>query len=758
MVEALGSSLTFPNGGGVSALAKGDFNGDGKLDLAVTQSTNVAGVGGRDFISVMLGRGDGTFMSAKDIAILSGQGILAQDVNADGKLDLLLVSPKPSAVLVFIGRGDGTFADAMTTDLSQPIRGDLQAADLNGDSRMDLAVLNSNNSVSTLIGNGDGSFNAAVEHSVGDGPQDLAIADVNGDGRPDLVVASYASASIETLLNSGQGEFLPAMTSHTRADTTGLFVGNFDRDDKPDIVFSANAGPQFFSMAFMKGNGDGTFQTPAAADYLPIQYGPNRGRAENRATDLDGDGHSDVVWVGQDNLVTVGLGDGAGRFSTSFWVASPGPGTDSTQLDGNPGRAVVVGDFNGDGRRDLAIGSAQSNPRPGGVSVLLGNAGGTFQAARSYPSQRRWSGIDRTTTLADFNGDGMPDLATITDPLDLIPGNADGTFGRSFAAIGHVAGPGEFYNTLKTADFDRDGKPDLAWLATGGVQGGPGPRHFVAWGAGKGTFAGPLALPPRVGDWGGRNIALGDFNKDGYPDLAIWTAELYGHTAEIGIYQYDPARPRTFSSRPVLVIGPTTGTTGKGPGIVAADFDGDGNLDLVAHSGVTNSPFEPRKERLLLFRGHGDGTFDAAKVVGSGLPEIVEFAAADLNGDGKADLVGVGGYAYVLLGNGDGTFASQIAYPASNGPVALKLIDMNGDGLTDIVAGAYSGTVSVLRGRGDGTFAAGQSFAIGAIGALTVDAGDLNGDGLPDLVVGHSGTNKIHFTVLLQIPAAASGR
>ncbi|MBM3945500.1 MAG: VCBS repeat-containing protein, partial [SAR202 cluster bacterium] len=291
------------------------------------------------------------------------------------------------------------------------------------------------------------------------------------------------------------------------------------------------------------------------------------------------------------------------------------------------------------------------------------------------------------------------------------------------------------------------------FLATDGVQGGPLPRHLVGFGNGNGTFALQATLLPRVADWGGRNMAVADFDRDGYLDLAIFTKALYGNAAEVGIYLNNGAAGRGFTAAPVLDIGPVSGTTIPGAGIAAADFNRDGLLDIVVHSGVTNDPFEgSSNDRLLLFTGRGDGTFNAASVVGTGLPEVDEFAAGDLNGDGRMDLVGIGGSVWVLMGNGDGTFAEQVAYGAGGNPVALQLIDMNGDRVLDIAAGATNGAFSVLRGNGNGTFQDAQLFAIGMVGALTVSVGDLNGDGLQDVVVGHPSTNRNSFTVLIQQP------
>ena len=134
---------------------------------------------------------------------------------------------------------------------------------------------------------------------------------------------------------------------------------------------------------------------------------------------------------------------------------------------------------------------------------------------------------------------------------------------------------------------------------------------------------------------------------------------------------------------------------------------------------------------------------------------MVEFVPGDLDRDGNMDIVGAGGgAAHVLIGKGDGTFSDHVAYGTAGAINTIKLADMNGDGILDIVAGG--GNLAVFSGRGDGTFREPQKFAVGLATVRTVDVGDLDGDGSPDVIAGHTGTGaaRNYFTVLIQRPPA----
>src|SRR5881397_2620325 len=170
------------------SVAVGDFNGDGRLDLAVTNASSYDVPG---TVSVLLGNGDGTFQSALSFAVGSNPlSVAVGDVNGDGRLDLAVANYYSNDVSVLLGNGDGTFQPARTFRVGT-YPSSVVVGDFNGDGRPDLAVANGNsNDVSVLLGNGDGTFQPALSFAAGTAPVSVAVGDINGDGRPDLAVAN----------------------------------------------------------------------------------------------------------------------------------------------------------------------------------------------------------------------------------------------------------------------------------------------------------------------------------------------------------------------------------------------------------------------------------------------------------------------------------------------------------------------------------------------------------------------------------------
>ena len=321
-----------------------------------------------------------------------------------------------------------------------------------------------------------------------------------------------------------------------------------------------------------------------------------------------------------------------------------------------------------------------------------------------------------SVVVADVNRDGKPDLVVVQDnspnSIGILLGNGDGTFQSpvSYDSGGNFA-------AVAVADVNRDGKPDLV-IANGcgdvncSTEGSVG----VLLGNGDGTFQPVVTYP----GFGGRQLAVGDFNGDGNPDLVV---------------------VNPFSSNSISVLIGNGDGTSQGPvtydpggddtdGVTIADVNRDGRADLiVANGGGT----------IGVLLGNGDGTFQPAVTYssgGRGFPETDSPVVADLNGDGKPDLI-VGNWASgtvgVLLGNGNGTFQPVVTYSGVSEPETVAVADVNGDGVPDVLmVGANSG-VGVLLGNGNGTF---QPLKFQLVeGAQSLGVADLNGDRKPDLAV-----------------------
>ena len=222
------------------SIAVGDFNRDGKLDLAVGNWTS-------NNVSVLLGNGDGTFQAAVDYATGSEpESVAVGDFNGDGKLDLVISNCLSSNVSVLLGNGDGTFQAAVNYGTGSD-SSSVAVGDFNGDGKLDLAVSNSSTSddnVSVLLGNGDGTFQPAVNYGVGVSPRALALGDFNGDGKIDLVTANIDSNNVSVLFGNGDGTFRASVDypGGPLPLPESLAVGDFNGDGRLDLAVPTTRG------------------------------------------------------------------------------------------------------------------------------------------------------------------------------------------------------------------------------------------------------------------------------------------------------------------------------------------------------------------------------------------------------------------------------------------------------------------------------------------------------------------------------------
>ncbi|MGB8579318.1 MAG: Ig-like domain repeat protein [Candidatus Sulfotelmatobacter sp.] len=353
-------------------------------------------------------------------------------------------------------------------------------ADLNGDGKPDVVVTNISGTVSVFLGNGDGTFQPAVSYDASSpgpqvGPSSIAIADVNGDGKADLIVTTWfgcfpsgctGNGSVDVLLGNGDGTFQPAVDYDSGGfDADSVAVADLNGDGKLDLVvgnWCGGSGTCSAAVTVLLGNGDGTFQSA-------VPYGSVVGGVLSVAiADLSGDGKLDVLAAyygpccGPTGITGVLTGKGDGTFQPGASYAGVGGGS------------VTVGDVNGDGKPDLIVTypcEDTSFCNNSTVGVMLGNGDGTFQPQVAYNSGGYQAA---SVAIADIDGDGKPDLLvangcgyfnSISSPcasgtVALLRGNGDGTFQPAT-----IYGSGGFY-ALSIAPADLNGGGRLDALVT----------------------------------------------------------------------------------------------------------------------------------------------------------------------------------------------------------------------------------------------------------------------------------------------------
>jgi uncharacterized protein (TIGR03437 family) len=650
------------------------------------------------------------FFAALTLADMNGDGIpdlIALELETGG----LAIPPTAAVISIFSGNGDGTFQPGKSEEVGSAISlsaPSFAVGDINGDGKLDLAVgwnSISNGAVTVVPGNGDGTLAKPLASSLSyqSFPGSLALADLNGDGRLDLVVA------------------------------TGVF-----QDRSLNAFYSS-------SVAVAVGNGDGSFQ---GSSFFPVLAFPStRATAQVAVGDLNGDGDPDIVTA----QGTILFGDGRGGFPSRADYATSASGP------------VTLGDFDGDGNVDIIMGSGNPTALLGdqnsSATVLFGEGNGAFTAAPvSFAAVGDASAIGQSIITADFNRDGIPDLALengIGEFAAILVGKGDGTFSQSFRV--DFLPSGSAPKSIATADFDGDGSPDLAVLL-----GAPAPNTQgevqVFHGNGDGTLSSPLSLPITLA-LNPQFLIAADLNGDGIQDLAM-SAEGEG-CVWLGNGDGTFRNPIPFAAG-----------TSEITSMAVGDFNGDGKTDLALARRAAGS--------ITLMLGNGDGTFGTGSNLEVSIPSSDPgqaplgpnvLIAADFNGDGTLDLVTTfanyqdlaeGGIA-ILLGNGDGTFETPtlISAPA----FSLAVADLNGDKIPDLIAGLSGRAagaapgIAVLIGNGDGSFQPSVQILTspppapdGSAGMIDIAVADFNHDGAPDVAFGLSSIGVAAFLNLAQPP------
>ncbi|HZM85719.1 MAG TPA: FG-GAP-like repeat-containing protein [Blastocatellia bacterium] len=704
---------TSPEGAGSQPLsvAVGDFNLDGKADLATANS-------GSNNVTILLGDGTGNFNQPATSPEGAGTAVsvAAGDFNLDGKPDLATANFGSNNVTILLGDGTGNFTPAATS----PEGAGSDAAwvavgDFNLDRRPDLAVANfSSSNVTILLGDGTGNFTqpATSPEASGSGPAFVAVGDFNLDGRPDLATANATSDNVTILLGDGTGNFNQAATSPEAVGDIpqSVAVGDFNLDGKPDL---ATGNSDSNNVTILMGDGTGNFN-PAATSPEPVGSFPSA----VAAGDFNLDGKPDLAVANYvSNNVTILIGDGMGNFT---------PAATSPEGAGGATAAIAAGDFNLDGRPDLATANFGSN----NVTILLNTC-----TARTCPtnftqpatSPEGAGGGANSVAHGDFNNDGRPDLATANNGsanVTILLGDGTGNFTQPATSPEAV---GNLPVSVEAGDFNRDGRPDLAVSNQGSS------NMTILLGDGTGNFTQPATSPEGTGGISG-SVAVGDFNGDGRSDIVV----THFFTDDLSILIGDGTGNFTVASASAVGDSPSD--------VAVGDFNLDGRPDLA----VANQ----RSDNVTILIGNGTGNFTAAstspEAAGDGAHSV---AVGDFNLDGRPDLATANlfsGDVTILLGDGTGNFTPASTSPESAGDFSqsVAVADFNLDGRPDLaVANSGSANVTILTGDGTGNFTQPATSPEGAGPAVSVAVGDFNLDGRPDLATANYNSGNV--TILL---------
>jgi hypothetical protein len=697
---------TGPNRSSPWSVAVGDFTGDGKLDI-VTANHDYSAT--PNTLSVLLGNGDGTFQAPRTLTlpgvfppgyngstplVQSVESVAVGDMNHDGKLDLVVTAQTSfrlsngtwvyyGYVDVLLGHGDGTFAPAMAFAVGTNADR-IALADFNDDGNLDVAV--ESQGVSVLLGKGDGTLGAPTLYAAGVSPGSLAVGDFNGDGKLDLVTTNYTSDSLSVLMGNGDGTFLPAVNlSLDGSSPSGKYtqqpeavvVGDLNHDGKLDLAVTANT----------------SFYGPVPGQWGPYGYYP-----------------PSYGWSVPQATVDVLLGEGDGTFTEAAMVP----------LNGSHAWALTTGDFNSDTFPDLAVADLWANT----VSVLLNGADWSTTlppssfAVSGFPSSTM-AGVSGSFTVTALNADGTTDTG-FTGTVHFTSSDGQGALPADYTFKASDAGVHTFSAILKTA-----GTQSLT-AADGSITGGETGITVAP------AAANHLEVTAPAGSTAGNALSVTVTALDPYNNLATGyagTVSFASSDARAGLpgaytFGTGDAGVHTFANSVIL-------KTAGSQTITATD-----TASLTGSAAVTVSPAAASKMLVAGFPSPTTaavaGSFtvtleDAYGNIASGYRGTVHFTSSD----GKAILPA--NYTFTATDAGAHTFSATLKTAGTQWITAT-------DTTTGSLRGTDTGITVKPAAASKFILTAPATVSAGGAFSLTVTALDAYGN----VVTGYTGT--VHFS------------
>ena len=673
-----------------------------------------------EIIVVLWGTGDVAVLTEYCAAQFSNQtiyltgstsqpfSVVVADLNNDNRSDIIVANSGTDDLDILFSSSFGTFDTEMTYSIdTDPDPQYVITCDINNDNHLDLITANSkSNSISVILGHGNGSFAKQEIYSTGDNSHPYAVAsdDMNNDHYMDIVVVNEGTNSIGIFYgfnySSFQNQGNYSIINWT--DQAGIVVGDFNNDNYLDI---ATAFRSIDALGVLFGHGNGSF-----SDIIIYSTGDHSGPIDVTVGDFNNDNQSDIVVTIRHNI-GVFIGYGNGSFAPMI--------TSSTTNDLDP-VFLVDAHLNNDNYLDIVVTSSANN----NLGILLGYGNGTFFVENIYSTGE--NSYPHAVAVGHFNNDSQLDIVVANygaDNLGILLECGNGSFDTMKI---YSMAPNSFPFWATVADFNGDHRLDIATTIYN--------LNYVGilLGYGNGTFAVITTYPMELGS-NPLCLHVGDFNNDNNLDLAVTN---FGN---------DNIRVLFGTGDGTFLLGRTysTGNTSSPFALATGDFNNDNRLDIAVTSAASNN--------IRIFLGDGPellGSMITYQIDEGSKPHSI--AIGDVNNDGRQDIV-LANYGKnsvdIILGLTNEDFIITNTYSTGSGsaPYSLALADFNDDHYLDIVVtNSGSDNIAILLGFGNGSFVIVKMYSTGIRSApYSVTVGDLDNDKKLDIALVNSGTSQL---------------